>query len=113
MPARSVLMPARAVAVCLLAAALLPAQASSPDAWNAHYREVVERCLHESGLRQARALSAPAEFDDRVGYAALLIAGYLPQAHLKAQRVQMLCLFDKLSHEVYLSELLPQPNRRP
>ncbi|GAB3251976.1 hypothetical protein [Chitinimonas naiadis] len=100
------------------AATLLPlwlagmhAYASSSQSWSDHNRQVVAGCVKASGFKQARVVSQPVEFDDRVGYSALLIEGTYPQAHMKGRRGQALCLFDKLSHDVYVSELTPHQGK--
>lgn len=60
----------------LLAAFALPAGASAPDAWNAHYRDVVRRCFTASGLVKPRADGDLMMFSDAIG-TALLVRGTL------------------------------------
>lgn len=81
-----------AAAVCVS-----PAAASSPEAWAAHRTEVVAKCSHASGLRNARLMGRLIEYDDRVGFTAALIVGTYPQPHMKGQPGKSLCLFDKRS----------------
>lgn len=50
------------------------ASASTPDAWNAHYRDVVDRCLAASRLSRARPDGHLMLFSDAVG-TALLVRG--------------------------------------
>jgi hypothetical protein len=49
--------------------------ASSPDAWADHYREVTQRCLTQSGLRDAKAEGDLMLFSDKVG-TGLLVRGF-------------------------------------
>jgi hypothetical protein len=43
------------------------------------------------------------DFDDRVGYTAMIIQGHYPQPHMKNQRGRVLCLFEKRSRTAYIS----------
>ena len=54
-----------------------------------------------------RPASKPAEFDDRVGYSALLISGHYPQKHMKNQKGSELCLFDKQRKTAFITEWTP------
>lgn len=78
--------------------------ASSPDAWATHNKLVASSCVKASGLRDARPIGDPVDFDDRVGYTALLIQGHYPQPHMKNKIGRVLCLFDKRSRTPYVSE---------
>jgi hypothetical protein len=44
------------------------------------------------------------EFDDRIGITAVIIDGYYPQSHTKNKRGRVLCLFDKRTRTVVVSE---------
>jgi hypothetical protein len=86
------------LAFCWLGVALLGASgapASTPEAWSAYQQEVVKTCVAASSLRHARAAGERIDFDDEVGFSALLIAGEYPQPHMRAQHGRELCLFDK------------------
>jgi hypothetical protein len=52
--------------LCLTALAL-PAHASTSDAWAAHDKTVLARCIKASGLKNAEPVGTAAQFDDRVG----------------------------------------------
>jgi hypothetical protein len=86
------------LAFCWLGIALLGASAapaSTPEAWNAYQQEVVKTCVAASSLRHARAAGERIDFDDEVGFSALLIAGEYPQPHMRTQHGRELCLFNK------------------
>jgi hypothetical protein len=71
------------------------AAASTPEAWSAYDQEVLKACVAASSLRDARPAGARVDFDDRVGYSALLIVGHYPQPHMSNQAGRELCLFDR------------------
>ena|SRR5882672_2186361 len=77
--------------------------ATSPDAWAAYYKEVTSLCIKASGLRNARPAGDPVDFEDRVGYTAMVIRGDYPQPHMKNQHGRVLCLFEKRSRTPYIS----------
>lgn len=77
--------------------------ATAPDAWAAYYKQVTASCVEASGLRDARPLGDPVDFDDRVGYTAMVIQGRYPQSHMKNKRGRMLCLFDKRSQTAHIA----------
>jgi|HubBroStandDraft_1064217.scaffolds.fasta_scaffold02351_3 hypothetical protein len=85
--------------LCLLAAA----RASTPEAWAAHTQEVIAACVAASGLRKAHAAGDLVEFDDSVGFTAVLIAGRYPQPHMHDAAARVLCLFDKRSRRALVS----------
>jgi len=80
--------------VCL-GVSLTPAQASGPDAWAQHDRDVAAACIKASGLTQAKAVGKPVLFDDSVAQTALLVSGTYPQKHMAGKKGQMLCLYDR------------------
>jgi hypothetical protein len=88
-----------------LAAALLlatpPLHASSPQAWEAQRRQLIEACRQVSGLRQTRPVGDPVDFPELV---ALLQAGAYPQPHMAGRRGRELCLFDKRSGRARVAE---------
>jgi hypothetical protein len=73
---------------------LAPAIASAPDAWDAHYRLVVDRCLAASKLDKPRPDGHLMLFSDEVG-TALLVRG-----KAKKKDVRMLCIFRRGSETV-------------
>ena len=89
--------------LCLTA--LAPqAQASSPDAWAAYDKTVLASCTKASGLKNAKPVGNAAQFDDRVGYTALLLQGQYPQKHMKGAQGTELCLYNKKSKTAYVTE---------
>lgn len=93
----------------LILLALLPtlSQASSNDAWAAHEKALNRACIAASGLKDVKAVSKPAEFDDRSGYSALLLQGRYPQKHMNNRKGSELCLFDRRSQTAYVTEWTP------
>ncbi|MBD8730541.1 hypothetical protein [Pseudomonas sp. CFBP 13710] len=79
------------------------AMASTDQAWAEHDKRVASTCLEATTLKQARVASAPAEFEDRVGYTAVLIQGRYPQAHMKNQPGAELCLYQKQSRKAFVT----------
>ncbi|MFW9078371.1 hypothetical protein ACOI9X_03680 [Pseudomonas sp. P2757] len=88
---------------CLTALAPL-AHASSPDAWAAYDKAVLASCTKASGLKIPKPVGNAAQFDDRVGYTALLLQGQYPQKHMKGQQGSELCLYNKKSKTAYVTE---------
>lgn len=63
------------LALCLAAlCAALPATASTPEAWDEHYRTIVRDCLKATKLRNVKTEGSIMLFSDAVG-AALLLRG--------------------------------------
>ena len=62
------------------------AHASSPDAWATYDKAVLTSCTKASGLKDSKPVGNAAQFDDRVGYTALLLQGQYPQKHMKGQQ---------------------------
>jgi hypothetical protein len=71
------------------------APASTPQSWSAYDQEVIRACVAASALQEARPAGERVDFDDRVGYSALLLSGRYPQPHMNHQPGRELCLFDK------------------
>ncbi|POA17159.1 hypothetical protein C1886_23380 [Pseudomonas sp. FW300-N1A1] len=80
------------------------ALASTPDAWAAYDKAVLASCTKASQLSHAKPVGNAAQFDDRVGYTALLLQGQYPQKHMKGQAGTELCLYNKKSKTAYVSE---------
>ncbi|MDO7899325.1 hypothetical protein [Pseudomonas citrulli] len=80
------------------------AQASSPDAWAAYDKAVLASCIKASGLKNAEPVGTAAQFDDRVGYTALLLRGQYPQKHMKGTRGTELCLYRKKTKTAHVTE---------
>jgi len=87
--------------LCLIAPL---AHASSPDAWAAYDKAVLASCTKASGLKNAKPVGNAAQFDDRVGYTALLLQGQYPQKHMKGQQGTELCLYNKKSKTAFVTE---------
>ncbi|OLF51811.1 hypothetical protein [Pseudomonas chlororaphis] len=90
--------------LCLTAALASPARASSPDAWATFDKQVLASCIKASQLKNSKAVGNAAQFDDRVGYTALLLQGQYPQKHMKGQTGIELCLYDKQHRSAQVSE---------
>jgi len=88
-------MPARIVATHAMLAAAATAAATTPAEWAAFDREVTAACASASGLRDVRPAGKRVDFDEGVGFVALVIDGRYPQPHMKNRRARVLCLFDK------------------
>ena len=97
----------KALTFTLLTLFSLGAHASSDQAWADHEQALTRACLAASQFKDARPASKPAEFDDRVGYSALLISGHYPQKHMKNQKGSELCLFDKQRKTAFITEWTP------
>jgi hypothetical protein len=94
--------------ICVFSSAIFTVcgitHAASPDAWAAHHKEVTSGCINASGLRNARLAGEPVDFDDRVGYTAIVIQGHYPQPHMKNRSGRVLCLFEKRSRTPFVSQ---------
>lgn len=80
------------------------ASASSPDAWKAFDKTLVDSCVATSSLKNAKPAGAPAMFDDSVGYSALLIKGQYKQAFMKNKTGTELCLYDRKNKKALITE---------
>jgi hypothetical protein len=87
-----------------LAAAWTCCAASTPEAWSAYDQEVLKACVAASSLRDARPAGTRVDFDDRIGYSALLIVGHYPQPHMRNQPGRELCLFDRRTRTASVSD---------
>ena len=91
------------------------AHASSPEAWAIHDKTVLASCIKASGLKNAEPVGTAAQFDDRVGYTALLLQGQYPQKHMNGATGTELCLYHKKSKTAYVTEwdaIRPADNSR-
>ncbi|MDO7910327.1 hypothetical protein ACI2KE_04145 [Pseudomonas monteilii] len=87
---------------CLVSAGT--AQASSEQAWTEHRQQVLKTCLAASQFKDAHVRGKPVEFEDQVGYSALVLEGTYPQKHLNKRTGTELCLFDKQQQRAFVSE---------
>lgn len=83
------------------------AQASSDQAWSEHYAQMNEQCIAASALKNVKVLGKPAEFDDRVGYSALLLEGQYPQKHMNNRKGTELCLYERQRKAAFVTEWVP------
>ncbi|WP_296253647.1 hypothetical protein [Pseudomonas sp. UBA4194] len=97
-------MKAPLILVLVLAALSTQTMAATSDAWAEYDKRVTASCLKATTLKQARVASKLAQFDDRVGYTALLIQGRYPQPHMKNQPGAELCLYDKNKRSAFVTE---------
>ncbi|WP_353981029.1 hypothetical protein [Salinicola endophyticus] len=86
-----------------LALTALPAQASSPAAWEDQTRDVIAQCTDASQFPDAEPAGAPVLFDDEAGTTALLLQGHYPQQHMNGRAGQELCLYLRASQEVFIA----------
>lgn len=87
-----------------LAACATHASASTPEAWSALDKAMIDSCLKASQLKNAKPAGASAMFDDSVGYSALLLKGRYPQPHMKNQAGTELCLYQRQSKKATVTE---------
>lgn len=87
-----------------LTAAAGQASASSPDAWKAFDKTLIDSCVAASSLKNAKPAGASAMFDDSVGYSALLIKGQYKQAFMKNKTGTELCLYDRKNKKALITE---------
>lgn len=97
-------MKATSIIVLSLASLSSIAQGSSNDAWAEYDKRVADSCLKATTLKQARIASQLAQFDDRVGYTAVLVQGRYPQTHMKNQPGAELCLYNKKNRTAFITE---------
>ncbi|CAI8803171.1 Lipoprotein [Pseudomonas sp. IT-196MI5] len=87
-----------------LTALTVQAHASSPNAWATYDKAVLASCTKASGLKDSKPVGTAAQFDDRVGYTALLLQGQYPQKHMKGAQGTELCLYNKKSKTADVTE---------
>lgn len=79
--------------------------ASSPDEWVKHYKEVSTKCIKVSGFKNARTLGDPVQFDDTVGYDAVIVRGRYPQPQMNNAEGYALCLFNVKTRQAQCTEI--------
>ncbi len=87
------------------------ASASSPSAWKDYNQRLTQACVAASGLRDAKPVGGPIQYDDRVPVTALVLAGRYPQKHMNNRPGRELCVWDRKANKAYVSEadqLLPK-----
>ncbi|PVZ39332.1 hypothetical protein [Pseudomonas sp. CC120222-01a] len=97
----------RSALFLVLAFSAFAAQASTTQAWNEQRQQMLKACLKASQFKDAHARGKPAEFDDQVGFSALLIEGVYPQKHMQQQTGTELCLYDRKQQQAFVSEWNP------
>ncbi|MCH9297034.1 hypothetical protein [Pantoea allii] len=80
------------------------ALASSHDAWQQSQQVMRQACINASTLSKVKVLGQAVEYDDSVGYSALLLEGHYPQQQMKNRRGRELCLFQRSSGRASVSE---------
>lgn len=80
------------------------AQASSEAAWQKNDNNRLQACTQASGLKSVKAVGKAIQYDDSVGYDALLLEGRYPQKHMKNQIGRELCLYQRQSGKASVSE---------
>lgn len=88
--------------LCLLVPSI--GQASSTQAWSDQRQHMLKACLAASQFKDAHVLGKPAEFDDQVGYSALLVEGTYPQKHMQQRTGTELCLYDRQRQQAFVTE---------
>lgn len=91
--------------------AAFAAQASSPAAWKDYDQRLTKACVAASGLKDAKPVGGPIQYDDRVPVTALVLAGRYPQKHMNNRPGRELCVWDRKAEKAYVSEadqLLPR-----
>ncbi|WP_413625744.1 hypothetical protein [Luteibacter sp. Lutesp34] len=86
------------------------AGASTPAAWKDYDQRLTKACIAASGLKDAKPVGGPIQYDDRVPVTALVLAGRYPQKHMKNRPGRELCVWDRKAEKAYVSEadqLLP------
>lgn len=80
------------------------AHASSEAAWQQNTQTRQQACLKASGLKAVKVVGKPIQYDDSVGYDAVLLEGRYPQKHMKNQVGRELCLYQRASGKAVVSE---------
>ncbi|MGP2449110.1 hypothetical protein ACTUSR_08380 [Pantoea stewartii subsp. indologenes] len=80
------------------------ALASSPTAWQENQQVMRQACINTSTLSKVKIVGQPIDYDDSVGYSALLLEGHYPQKQMKNRRGRELCLFQRSSGRASVSE---------
>ena len=80
------------------------AHASSEAAWQQNSQTRQQVCLKASGLKAVKVVGKPIQYDDSVGYDAILLEGRYPQKHMKNQMGRELCLYQRASGKAVVSE---------
>ncbi|MQA55141.1 hypothetical protein [Pseudomonas piscis] len=94
----------KTLALLCLVAVSGPAHASSDQAWAELEQAMQRACVQASGLKDAKPLGPGTQFDDRVGYSALLLQGQYPQKHMQGRNGIELCLYHRPSRKAVVSE---------
>lgn len=79
-------------------------QAATPQAWAAHDKTLLAKCLQASQLKNPHAAGSPALFDDSIGYTALLLKGTYPQKFMNNRSGTELCLYQRATQNAVITE---------
>ena len=94
----------------------MPANASSPGAWNAYGQEVQQACIAASGLRNARPAGERLDLSDPGGgslISVLLLEGTAPQPHMNSSREVELCVYEASSRQARVADADRLTTRKP
>ncbi|UMZ10995.1 hypothetical protein I9018_26490 [Pseudomonas sp. MPFS] len=94
----------KTLALLCLGAICGTAHASSDQAWAELEQAMQRACIQASGLKNPKLLGNSAQFDDQVGYSALLLQGQYPQKHMQGRSGIELCLYHRSSRKAVVSE---------
>lgn len=85
---------------------MLPARASSPQAWNAYGQKVLQACKAVSTLRNVRPAGERVDLPAANGAptSVLLLEGTYPQAHMAGKRGLELCLYDGTTRKARVAD---------
>lgn len=86
-------------ALLMLGIACIPAQASSPDAWNELWKKSEAACLKAAQLNKAK-VQAPVDFEAVV---LRVVTGQYPQPHMKNASGTVYCLYSKATGKAEIS----------
>ena len=102
-------MKAPALLFLTLTALATQAQASSPDAWAAFDKAVLASCTKASQLSHTKPVGNAAQFDDRVGYTALLLQGKYPQGFGLEEKPKRVLVLNQYQNKSLGLMLIQQP----
>ncbi|GFM83560.1 hypothetical protein PSCICN_42520 [Pseudomonas cichorii] len=88
----------------ILSALACQANAATPQAWDALDKAMLDACLKASQLKDSKPVGTNAQFDDRVGYSALLLQGRYPQKHMNNRKGTELCLYSRKNRQASVTE---------
>lgn len=93
------------IALVLFIASIISsiAYASTESAWQKDKQEIISKCIQASQLSKSKAAGEIIYYDDKVGFAALVLRGIYPQKHMNKRPGTELCLFDRNKRVAHVS----------